>query len=581
MNENKKNQSPRISLHSASAPEGRQTRGIQLPKGNRPPLKIIPIGGTTTVQKNMYVYESGNDIVVLDCGVGFPDLYTPGVDIILPDFTYILENRHKVRGIVITHGHDDHRSSIPYLLKEHAFDVYAAPFVRALIQNALEEHTNLKTNTIKTFDPDQSFQLGVFKFHPFRVNHSIPDTLGFAIDTPQGRVFHNSDFKFDWSPVMDKPFDVQKAAVLAAEPKEGVLCLLSDCLGATTEGYSTTERKIQSTFEKILDESKGKQVFITTLSSNISRIQQAIEASKKYGRKIVLAGRSIRNTISVAREFGYIDYPDDMFIDERRAGRHNQGKLTYIITGSYGQSGSGLVRVALNTHKTIKLQKNAAVVFSADPIPNSVGAVNMMIDELYLQGAEVYYSEIQDNLHVSGHGLRGDQTLLANIVKPKYFIPIGGNIKHMRAYSEMIQDLGIEGHRILELLDGQAVIFENGQAKFGERLRLKEVYVDGTLVGDVGTMVLEDRLQMANDGMAVVAVKGNNVEIITRGFVFVKESKNLINKAKDLAKKLVEENKGREKKLSGQSLEKRVEQEVSSLFEKETGRNPLVVVNIS
>lgn len=546
----------------------------------RPPLKIIPIGGTTTVQKNMYIYECGNDIIVMDCGIGFPDSYTPGVDIIIPDFTYLLENREKVRGIVITHGHDDHRSSIPYLLKEHAFDVYAVPFVKALIQNALEEHTNLQTNTIKEFSPDQTLQLGLFKLHPFRVNHSIPDTLGFAIDTPQGRVFHNTDFKFDWSPVMDKPFDVQKAAVLASEPKHGPLALLSDCLGSTTEGYSKTERTIQTTFENILAKAEGKQVFITTLSSNISRIQQAIDASLKYGRKIVPAGRSIRNTLSVAREIGYIDFPDNIFVDERRASRHNQSKLTYIITGSYAQPGSGLVRAATGEHKTISLQEKAVVIFSADPIPNSMAAVNMIIDELYLKGAEIYYSEIQNNLHVSGHGLKGDLMLLANIVKPKYFIPIGGNVKHMRAYSEMIQETGVESNRILELLDGQSVIFENGNVKLGERLKLKEVYVDGTLVGDVGTTVLEDRLQMANDGMAVVTVGSNNkITISTRGFVFVKESKDLIQKAEDIVRKTISS----QNKKSGDKgfVAKRIEQEVSRFFSKQTGRNPLIVVEIN
>ncbi len=555
---------------------------LQLPPFNKEgmaPLKIIPIGGTTTVQKNMYVYECGNDIIVMDCGVGFPDIFTPGVDVIIPDFTYVLENRERVRGVVITHGHDDHRSSLPYLLKEYAFDVYAMPFVKALIENALEEHTNLKTHTIHAMDPDKSLQLGVFKLTPFRVNHSIPDTMGFAIDTPQGRVFHNADYKFDWTPVMDKPFDVQKAARLASEPPEGVLALLSDCLGSTTDGYSTTERVIQSTFEKIMADSQGKQLFITTLSSNISRIQQAIAASVKYGRKVVLSGRSIRNTMSVAREMGYIDFPDDVFVDDRRAFKFNQGKLTYIITGSYGQKDSGLVRVALGDHSTITLEKGAVVIFSADPIPNSVSAVNVMIDEMYLKGADIYYSDIQDNLHVSGHGIKGDLTLLANIVKPRYFIPIGGNVKHMRAYSEMMEEQGIDERRVLQLLDGQAVIFENGQVRLGEKLKLKEIYVDGSLVGDVGTQVIEERLQMANDGMAVVVIAGEKIDVVTKGFVYVKESKKLLDGAKAIAKKVLDSvRKDETKKMSAA---KRIEQEVGGYFLKETGRHPLVVAEVT
>ncbi len=463
-------------------------------------------------------------------------------------------------------------------MKEYAFDVYAVPFVKALIENSLEEHTNLKTRTIKTMSPEQTFQLGCFKFHPFRVNHSIPDTLGFAIDTPQGRIFHNADYKFDWTPVMDKPFEVQKAARLAGEPPEGVLALLSDCLGSTTDGYSTTERIIQSTFEKILADSKGRQVFITTLSSNISRIQQAINASIKYGRKVVLSGRSIRNTMSVARDIGYIDFPDDVFVDDRKAFKMDQGKLTYVITGSYGQKGSGLVRVAIGDHSTITLQKDAVVIFSADPIPNSIGTVNMMIDEMYLKGAEIYYSDIQDNLHVSGHGIKGDLTLLANIVRPKFFIPIGGNVKHMRAYSEMMEAQGIDPKRVLQLLDGQSIIFENGQVRYGERLKLKEVYVDGNLVGDVGTQVIEERLQMANDGMAVVLITGNKIDVVTKGFVFVKESKALLDGAKTVAKKVLDgTRKDDTKKMS---VAKRIEQEVGSYFFKETGRSPLVVADV-
>jgi ribonuclease J len=570
---------PRPNTSTNVAPNLQPVKLPPFNKEGQASLKIIPIGGTTTVQKNMYVYECGNDIIIMDCGVGFPDIYTPGVDVIIPDFTYVLENRERVKGVVITHGHDDHRSSLPYLLKEYAFDVYAMPFVKALIENALEEHTNLKTRTIHAMDPDQSLQLGVFKLTPFRVNHSIPDTMGFAIDTPQGRVFHNADYKFDWTPVMDKPFDVQKAARLAGEPPEGVLVLLSDCLGSTTDGYSTTERVIQSTFEKIMADSQGKQLFITTLSSNISRIQQAIAASVKYGRKVVLSGRSIRNTMSVAREMGYIDFPDDVFVDDRRAFKQNQGKLTYIITGSYGQKDSGLVRVALGDHSTITLEKGAVVIFSADPIPNSVGAVNMMIDQMYLKGAEIYYSDIQDNLHVSGHGIRGDLTLLANIVRPRFFLPIGGNVKHMRAYSEMMGEQGIEENRVLQLLDGQAVIFENGQVRLGERLKLKEVYVDGNLVGDVGTQVIEERLQMANDGMAVVVIAGEKIDVVTKGFIYVKESKKLLDGAKAIAKKVVDGSRDDPKKKA--IVAKRIEQELGGYFLKETGRHPLVAVEVA
>jgi ribonuclease J len=536
---------------------------------DRAPLKIIPIGGTTTVQKNMYVYECGNDIIVVDCGIGFPDWETPGIDIIIPDFSYVLENRHRVKGVLITHGHNDHISAIPYLLKEHPFKVYAVPFVKDLIEQSLKEFKNLGNAKVTAFDPDKPLQLGVFRINAFRVNHSIPDTMGFAIDTPQGRVFHCADYKFDWAPFIGKPFDVQKAAYLAREFNKQPLAMLSDSLGSTTEGFTDSEKHITSIFDEIMEKSIDRQVFITTVSSNVSRIQQAIESSIKHGRKLVFSGRSINENIEIAIMHGYIKCPENMVIPEHQAMRHNQSKLTYIITGSYGQANSSLYRVLNNEHKYISFKKNPVVVYSADPIPSSINAINTMIDHMFLAGVEVFYSQIQDNLHVSGHGGKGDLTLLANLIKPKYYIPIGGNIKHMRAYAQMIADLGNPKENVIELLDGQAVIFENGQARLGEKLKLREVYVDGNIVGDVGASVIEDRIKMSSDGIVIVITNKQEIDIVTRGFVFAKTSKGLIDRAKAIASK-----------LSKDKIEARkIEYELSKFFFKETGRNPIVIVN--
>lgn len=540
---------------------------------HKPALKIIPIGGTTTVQKNMYIYECGNDIIVLDCGIGFPDAETPGVDVILPDFTYILENKHKVRGIVITHGHNDHVSSLPHLLREYNFPVYAVAFVKDLILKALDDHRDVKNVDIRVFDPEQSFQLGVFRLHPYRMNHSIPDTMGFAIDTPQGRVFHNTDYKFDWSPFLGKPFDVQKAAFLAREPKDGVLALLSDCLGSTHDGFANSEQVIGHIFEDIFEKSEGRQMFLTTVSSNVSRIQQAINVAVKHKRRIVLSGRSIRESVEVAKKHKYITAPENLFVDEKDAMKQHQDKLLYIISGSYGQSNASLYRVLRGEHKFIDFvsskgadKKDPVVIFSADPIPSSVTAINTMVDELFLAGVEVYYSEIQDNLHVSGHGGRGDMCLLANIIKPKYFMPIGGDIKHMKAYANLMKDIGFPYQNVIQALDGQTIIFENGQMKLGERLKLKEVYVDGTLVGDVGATVLEDRIRMSNDGMIVILKSHGNVEIVTRGFIFPKASSDLIRETKEIVKK---------SDGTAQSLERKLER----YFFKKTGREPIVIIH--
>ena len=532
----------------------------------RAPLKIIPIGGTTTVQKNMYIYECGNDIIVMDCGIGFPDADTPGVDVILPDFTYLLENKDRVRAIVITHGHNDHLSALPHLLREHSFTVYAVAFVKDLILKSLDDHRDVKSVDIRVFDPEQSFQLGVFRLHPYRMNHSIPDTMGFAIDTPQGRVFHNTDYKFDWSPFLGKPFDVQKAAFLAREPKNGVLALLSDCLGSTHDGFANSEQVIGSIFEDIFTKSEGRQLFLTTVSSNVSRIQQAINVAVRHKRKIVLSGRSIRESVEVAQKHKYITAPENIFVDEKDAMKHHQDKLLYVISGSYGQSNASLYRVLRGEHRFIGFKKDPVVVFSADPIPSSLTAINTMVDELFLAGVEVYYSEIQDNLHVSGHGGRGDMSLLANIIKPKYFMPIGGDVKHMKAYANLIKDLGFPYENVLQLLDGQAIIFEDGQARLGERLKLKDVYVDGTLVGDVGATVLEDRIRMSSDGMIVILRSGSNVEVVTRGFIFPKASADLIKETKAIVKK---------SEGSAQGLERKLER----FFFKKTGREPIVIIH--
>lgn len=541
---------------------------------NNRKLKIIAIGGTTTVQKNMYIYETDDDILVVDVGIGFPTIDEPGVDIVIPDFSYIIKNKHKVRGILITHGHEDHRGAIPYLLKEYKFKIYAVRFVKKLIERTLGEYKDLKDYKINEFDPNKPFFIGGFRINAFTVNHSIPDCYGFAIDTPAGRVFHNADYKFDWTPVMGNPFDVKKAATLAMEKGEPI-ALLSDCLGATSEGYSVTEQSIQNTFEDIINEAKGKQVFITTISSNISRISQAIEASRMYGRKIVLVGRSLNNAYEVAKEMRYVDYDKSIFVNQSKAKNEDQSKLTYIISGCYGQTNSGLSKVAYNEHREIKMQKDAVVVFSADPIPSAIATVNTLINTLYDFGAEVYYTEIQDNLHVSGHGSRGDLMLLANIIKPKYYIPIGGNIKHMKAYSNMIHSMGVERANIIELLDGESVVFESSKAKKGEKLKLKDVYVSGNMVGDIGSIVLDDRARISTDGIFVIILTDKDVDVITRGFVFVKNSKDLIEDSKVLARKIIAENIGDKDTVK---IKQKLEQRMGDYLFTKTGRRPMIVV---
>ncbi len=544
-------------------------------------LKIIPLGGTTGVNKNLFVYEYGNDIIVVDCGVGFPDSADYGVDLVIPDFSYLLDNRNKVRAVLITHGHEDHFGAVPFLLNELKVPVYSSKLVSGFIQNKLNDYRVKNGVNLRVFSEEDVLHFGVFNIIPISVNHSVPDTFAFAISGPFGLVLHVSDFKFDWTPVMDKPFDIAKLSKVAGM---GVDVLLSDCLGSTSKGYTESERFIENTFNELISKAKGS-VFITTMSSNISRIYQAINSSQSFGRKVVISGRSIEQNITVATRLGYLNFPKDIFVSEQESQKMPSDKLTYIVAGSYGQTNSALFRIATDKHKNIKLQKGAVVIFSADPSPPGVlEPVNYVIDQLTLRGADVVYSEIQDNLHVSGHGSIGDISMLAGLVNPKYFIPIGGTVKYMRAYKNLMVNMGFNKENVFELLDGEGVTLENKIVKRGEKVHIGNVYVDGSGIGDVGSIVLRDRQELADSGMVVIAIPfnrnknkfGNNVSVVSRGFVYVKESKKLISDvASKVRKILAEYTQGR---FDVSKVKERVEREVAKYLYKVTERTPIVLV---
>jgi len=542
-------------------------------------VKLIVIGGTADVQKNMFVYEYGNDIVIFDCGIGFPGRDAFGVDLIIPDFSYILQNINKVRGLVVTHGHEDHFGAIPHLLKEVRIPIYCAKIVAELLKNKLKEGNLLIGTSLNIINPDgPSFNLGVFKIDPFRVNHSVPESLGFAIETPQGTIFHVSDYKFDWTPTMDKQFDIPKAVKLA---QNGVIALCSDCLGATSEGFTHSEREIQKTFDEYIGNAK-EQVFVTTMSSNISRIKMVVDASSKVGRKVVIGGRSMDQTVEIARRLGYIPYPKETFVPIRGCQSYAQDKLTYIVAGCYGQQGSALSRIAKDEHKHIKLKKGAAVIFSADPIPGTVDLVNELIDKLTLAGAEVIYSAVQENLHVSGHGSQGDHILLASLVRPKYFIPIGGTISLMRAYSNNMVKIGAPQENVLELLEGDSISFSRGMAYKHHELDTHDVFI-GSQVDVVSPVVLKDRKTLSTDGIFVAILKFdrekrgflNSAEIVSRGFVYMKESKELIRGAEEAIVKTLQGNK--RKSRDWVAVKDEVEKTLYKYFQKTTGRTPLIL----
>ncbi len=550
-----------------------------------PPLKIITIGGTTDVNTNLTVYEYKSDIIVVDCGVGFPDDEQLGVDVVIPDFTYVLENKDKVRGVFLTHGHADHIDAVPYLLDQLDVPIYAGKLVQGLLEEKLKEKRfkGVQNPRFNLISPEtKPIVVGNFTVSAFRLNHSVPSSMGFAINTPQGLVLHMADYKIDWTPIIDKPVDLVRIAQIAGG---GVLCLLSDCLGSTTEGYSRSERTLSSTFDELFERAAERQILVTTISSNISRMHQIIGSAIKQNRKIVFSGRSIEQSSTVARRLGYLNFDDRIFVAEKEAKKYLQKDLVYIVAGCYGQLGSSLGRLSRDENKDISLEENALVIFSADPNPPGVDvAVDRLQDALTLKGAEVLYSQIQENLHVSGHGPKGDLMTMASIVKPKYFIPIGGTVTKMRAYKNMIGSLGFDKKKVFELLAGESVIFEGGSARKGERVKVAEVYLGGAGFESVSPVVIRDRQVLSDEGVFVVVVPmskdekalAGRVEVITRGFVYVKESQALMGRSKDVINKVLDkyQDLGDWGKIKAH-----IEKDIEKFLFKETGHRPLVIVS--
>lgn len=551
-------------------------------------LKIINIGGTMDVTGNLTVYETENDIVIVDCGIGFPDSDMPGVDIVIPDFSYVFENADKVKGIVLTHAHEDHLGAVPFLLKELNVPIYGNKLVNEFVRERLVDRASKAVADAAKFHEISSDSDSVaigrdFEFEFFRMNHSVPDTLGFAIKTPQGLVLHIADFKVDWTPVLDKPLEIGK---IAKYGDEGVLCLLSDCLGVTTEGYTQSEKSLDVTYESLFERAEGRQLIITTISSNISRMKQIISKAITHNRQVVLSGRSIQSSVRIARSLGYLDFDDNLFVRDKNSKKFKQEDLVYLIAGCYGQYNSALGRISRNDHYHISVEEDSMVVFSADPSPPGVREdVEKVQDQLTLKGAEVIYSEIQDNLHVSGHGTKGDIAMIAAISNPNYFMPIGGTVTKMRAYKKMVGQMGFDEDTVFEQLEGESVVFKNGKAEKGPTIDVEEVLMEGRYDEEVPAIVLKDREAISNDGLFVVIVPidedkgefGNKVEVVTRGFIYVKESGKLVGEAKTLINNLVSQNKKDVKNWG--KLKATIGKRVNKHLRKKTGRNPMVIVH--
>ncbi len=541
-------------------------------------LKLTPLGGVGDVTKNMYVYEYAGDILIIDCGVSFPTEDMLGVDLVIPDITYLRDKKSKIRGIVITHGHEDHIGGLPYLWPELNCPIYSQKLTCGMIKGKFKEF-GLPTDQIKTLSIDDNIKVGVFDISFYQVAHSIPDSTGIVIRTPVGVIIHQADFKIDWTPVNGQVTDVAK---LARVSQEGVILMNIDCLRSEKTGYNLSERSIEGTFEKVEKETAGK-ILITMTSSNLTRVQQAINVAIKSGRKLALSGRSLENNFQIGWDLGYLDVPPGLVIAQDQINGFAPEKVMILIAGAFGQPDSSLSRAANDNHKFVSLKPADSIVFSADPIPSVQEAQGNLIDTLTYKGCRVYYSAIESDLHVSGHAAQEELKMMINLAKPKYILPIGGNFRHMKVFSQMVQQMGYEEDQILMAEDGSVIEINKNLAKINGSIEVHNVYVDGYGVGDIGKVVLRDRQVMSEEGVMVAIVTINQQtgklevepELISKGFVFEETSRDLLNEAKEIVKSTLAQNT--HKIADWKFTRKLIEGNLEKFLYEETERRPLIL----
>lgn len=506
-------------------------------------LRLVSLGGFGRVTSNMFVYECGPDILLVDCGMGFPSDDMLGVDILIPDISYLRPKLGKIRGLVLTHGHEDHTGALPYILPQLGdIPIYASKLTANLVMDKLAEYENMPKQ-VNVLEPGQLLKLGAFTVESVHISHSIPDATNLIIQTPVGTVYHGSDFKFDFTPVDGRLPDLGR---IAAAGNAGVHLLLSDCLGSERSGHTPSEKSLEDMFEREIGHNPGR-VFITSMSSNISRWHQAVKTALRHGRKIAISGRSIERNVKVAARLGYFDFPSSAFVPLKDARKISPSKICVLIAGSQAQPRSALVRLSEQDHRDLTVQSGDKIIFSSDYIPGNETAVQSLIDSLARLGATVIYSGLTDDLHVSGHGSRHDLSLMAALTRPQFLLPIGGTYRHMVQYSYLAQDMGYKSDKILLPEFNQTVEVTPQQVRLGPTLEIKNVMVDGLGVGDVGHVVLRDRQHLAEEGIvvAVAEVDQNNLaqifnlELISRGFVFDKQHTDLFTQASAAVKKSI------------------------------------------
>ena len=557
-----------------------RARSKQPKEVKKTPVRIIPLGGLNEIGKNMTVFECSNDMFILDCGLAFPDADMPGVDIVIPDFTYVERNREKIRGIVITHGHEDHIGGLAYLLKKINVPVYATRLTIGLIEGKLKEQGLSGKVNLNIVEPKKTVKMGCMAVEFIKVNHSIPDSVGMAIHTPAGVIVHTGDFKVDYSPIDGKIIDLARFGELGSR---GVLALMADSTNAERPGYTHSERTVGDSFDKLFQKGEGKRIIIATFSSNIHRVQQIVNCAARYDRKVAVFGRSMINVINTAIELGYLDVPDGIFIDIEMMNRYESERIVLITTGSQGEPMSALTRMAMNDHKKVNITPMDFIIISATPIPGNEKFVTRVVNELMKSGAEVVYEALYE-VHVSGHACQEELKLMQALTKPKFFIPVHGEYKHLKKHADLALQLGMPRENVIIAEIGNVIETDGSTMKVVSQVPAGRVLVDGLGVGDVGSIVLRDRKHLAQDGLIIIVIgiekRSNEIvagpDIISRGFVYVRESEELMVEARALLADTLNNCSASELR-EWNSLKGKLRDSLSDYIYEKTKRSPMIL----
>ncbi len=557
-----------------------QKRHTQKKKVPAIPVKISFLGGLNEIGKNMTVYETENDMIIVDCGLAFPEQDMLGIDLVIPDFSYLRDNASKIRGLFITHGHEDHIGAIPYFLRQVNIPVYGTRLTMGLVEGKLDEHNLLSGAKLNVIKPGDKIKAGEFTVEAIHVNHSIPDALGFAVACDAGTIVQTGDFKIDSTPIDGGMIDINRFGELG---NKGVLCMLSDSTNAERPGYTESERKVGESLETLFNKAGKRRIIIATFASNVHRVQQIINAAKKLGRKVALSGRSLENVISIGVEMGYLSVDDGQLVSIDMIDKYPEEQMVIVTTGSQGEPMSALSRMAFSDHRKVNVGSNDYVIISATPIPGNEKTVSNVINELMKLGAEVIY-EKTDGIHVSGHACQEELKLMMGIVRPQFFIPVHGEQKHLRKHAMLAESMGIDPKSIYVADNGMQIEVSKDGIKEIDKLPMEQIFVDGAGVGDVGNVVLSDRKRLSENGLVVVVVSVDGIsgeiiagpEIISRGFVYVKENEELIDDARITARYIVEDYMSRGSR-DWATIKNRIRDAVSKLMFEQTGRNPMIL----